>query len=258
MPAPEESGSGWMPGASATGSSSGGAAGVSICGAEGGVGGSSGWLLAGTWTVCLQPGQRTSVPARRSGTLRPSLQCGQLNRTDGMNPFGPAWGPGQDEWSEESPLCITTYTPRVTTSKQRQMAERTRQPMVIALKTAAATRSPVPEAISEPDNVTTSETSDRQSVNNSPSRIRRMESTSPSLPRYANFAVWTRGVNAGRNIRLTPERRDLLQHLSPSSRSTAAGKVIVDVSIFTVTIVTGARSAYGGRDEDRFSTSTSP
>jgi hypothetical protein len=85
-----------------------------------------------------------------------------------------------------------------------------------------------------------------------------MESASPSLPRYANFAFWTRSVNAGRNIRLTPEKRDLLQHLSPSSRSTAAGKVFVDVSIFTVTIVTGARSACGGRDEDRFSTCTSP
>ena len=85
------------------------------------------------------------------------------------------------------------------TSKQRQIANRTRQPIVIACRTAVATGSPFPEAMSDPEKVTTRETSAIQSVNNSLSRIRRMELTFSSLPRHANFAVWLRGVNVGWN-----------------------------------------------------------
>jgi len=55
------------------------------------------------------------------------------------------------------------------------MAESTRQPIMMVLKTTTATWSPVPEAISEPESVTTRETSDTERVNNSPSSIRRIE-----------------------------------------------------------------------------------
>jgi hypothetical protein len=123
---------------------------------------------------------------------------------------------------------------------------------MMVLKTTTATWSPVPEAISEPESVTTRETSDTERVNNSPSKIRRIERVSPRLPSYANFAVWTPGVNAGIFFYSTGVLMKLLEVWCPVSRSTAAGEDIVDESALSVTIVVGMAIGCRGRDESRF------